>query len=83
MLKLSEKIEGESESKQKSIAMLIIGPILGLIYFVSLPLIAIFAVAVMVGDRIIKGLFNLISFGWRPQESYLGGKKKSKKEDKK
>jgi hypothetical protein len=83
MLKLSEKIEGVSEGRSKSIAMLILGPILGLIYFVSLPLIAIGAVAVMVGDRMVKGMVRLVSFGWRPQESYLGGKKKSKKEDKK
>lgn len=82
MFKLNEKIERASESGSKSIGMLLIGPILGLIYFVSLPLIVISTVIAMAGKRMIKGLLRLVSFGWRPQESYLAGKKKTEKEKK-
>ncbi len=82
MLKLNEKIERASKGRSKSIGMLLIGPILGLIYFVSLPLIVIGTVMAMAGNRMIKGLVRLMSFGWRPQESYLSGKKKIEKEKK-
>jgi hypothetical protein len=44
------------------------------------------AIVMLMAKKIFGGALslarNLVSFGWRPQESYLGGKKKSKKEDK-
>ena len=66
--------------------MLIAGPIIGLLYVICLPFIGIATIATLATRALVGGLVNVIgkslSFGWRPGEAYLAGKKKSKKEPK-
>lgn len=71
------------EKKVSGIGMLVAGPFLGLIYFIALPFIAIATIVTLVGGTLVSGIFitmkHLVSFGWRPSEAYLSGKKKGKK----
>jgi hypothetical protein len=57
-------------------------PFIGLGYVVMLP----FAFAFAVGTAALSGVMGLVgrsaSFGWRPTEAYLAGKKKKKEEKK-
>jgi len=57
---------------------------MGLVYFISLPFIAIATVAALLGKKVLTGTVgvarNLASFGWRPTEAYLGGKKKKRRD---
>lgn len=73
----------EKEGKGKSVAALLFGPFLGLAYFISLPFIAIATIITLIGRNVVRGMLsvmrNLVSFGWRPSEAYLAGKKKTKK----
>ena len=63
--------------------MLLAGPIIGLFYVLCLPFIGIATIASLATGRIVSGALSLIgkslSFGWRPREAYLSGKKKSNK----
>ncbi len=68
--------------------MLLSGPVIGLFYAILMPFIGIATVATLAVRGVLKGMYNLaaksISFGWRPGNAYLAGKKKKeKKEDKK
>jgi hypothetical protein len=71
------------EKKGSGIGTLVAGPFLGLIYVIGLPFIAIATIVTLVGGKLVGGVFgtmrNLVSFGWRPSEAYLSGKKKGKK----
>lgn len=62
---------------------LVMAPVLGLLYVIALPFIAIGTVAAVIGKRLAEGLYhvvgNLVSFGWRPLEANLSGKKKERK----
>jgi len=73
----NEKIE-----RGKGIAAMLLGPVAGLAYFVCLPVIAIGTVLTSLGRKITVGIMNqtsnLVSFGWRPTEAYLEGKKKKR-----
>ena len=73
----------EENKKGSGIGLLVSGPILGLIYVIGLPFIAIATVVTLVGGKMVAGIVNtisnLVSFGWRPSEAYLSGKKKGKK----
>lgn len=73
----------EEQGKGKGIAALVFGPFLGLAYFISLPIIAIATIIMLLGRSILHGMLsltrNLVSFGWRPSEAYLAGRKKAKK----
>lgn len=66
--------------------MLLSGPFIGLLYAILMPFIGIATVATLAVRKVLGGLYNLaaksISFGWRPENAYLSGKKK-KKQDKK
>jgi hypothetical protein len=66
--------------------MLLAGPIIGLFYVLCLPFIGIATIATLAIGRVVSGLLSLVgkslSFGWRPREAYLSGKKKNKKEPK-
>jgi len=66
--------------------MLLAGPIIGLLYVISLPFIGIATFLAFLAERIVNSVLSLIgkslSFGWRPKEAYLSGKKKSKKDKK-
>ncbi|OGW33103.1 MAG: hypothetical protein A2X58_13320 [Nitrospirae bacterium GWC2_56_14] len=82
-------LAGEASSTYYRIpagVMLLAGPIIGLVYVLCLPFIGIATIASLAAGKVVSGLFSLIgkslSFGWRPREAYLSGKKKSKKEPK-
>ena len=54
-------------------------PFIGLAYVVVLPFMAIGTVLTLIIKRVATEVASLTSFGWRPVEAYLGGKKVSKK----
>ncbi len=62
---------------------LLAAPIVGLLYVISLPFIAIGTVFVMIGKKVLGSIAtlvgNLVSFGWRPSEAHLAGKRKERK----
>jgi len=66
--------------------MLLAGPVIGLFYVLTLPFIGIATIATLATGTVVSGALSLLgkslSFGWRPREAYLSGKKKSKKEPK-
>lgn len=66
--------------KMSSGVMLLSGPVVGLLYAVMVPFIGIATVMVLTGRTVLGGLYNLaaksVSFGWRPRNAYLAGKKK-------
>jgi hypothetical protein len=72
--------------KMPSLVMLLIGPIIGLLYAILLPFIGIATVAALAGRTMLRGMNNLaaksVSFGWRPKNAYLSGKKKKNQEKK-
>jgi hypothetical protein len=63
----------------------VIAPFTGLAYVVVLPFVAIGTVSGIVIKRVAvkmyRTLATLASFGWRPMEAYLTGKKASKKKE--
>lgn len=67
--------------------MLIAGPVIGLIYVIAMPFMAVGTILVTAGGKILSGLVdllgNLVSFSWRPSEAHLAGKKKGKGRKKK
>lgn len=67
--------------------MLLAGPIIGLLYVISLPFIGIATVVTLAAGKIVNGLLGLtgksLSFGWQPKEAYLSGKKKKDKKEQK
>ena len=66
-------------------AIIVAGPVLGLIYALFLPFIGIAMLVKLVGQKAGAGVMEMVhgsaSFGWRPSESYLTGKKKETKKD--
>ena len=67
-------------------AVLLAGPVIGLLYAVFLPFIGIAMTLMLVGKKLISGIVHVAvkstSFGWRPIESYLDGKQRKKREPK-
>lgn len=63
--------------------VLLAGPVIGLVYVIAMPFIALGTIATLAGRKIIGSvatlLGSLVSFGWRPSEAHLTGKKKGKK----
>lgn len=76
---------GATYFKMPLAVMLLSGPFIGLAYAIFLPVMGIVAVVTVAVGGFVKGMYNLaaktISFGWRPGNAYLSGKKK-KKQDK-
>jgi hypothetical protein len=72
----------EDDSMGKRAVLLLVAPFVGLVYVIALPFVFIATVAALVGRKLAEGIFNLlgnlVSFSWRPDEAYLGGKKKKK-----
>lgn len=72
------------EHRLKGIGALLLGPILGLAYVIALPFITIATIVSLLGREIVGAALgvvrNIVSFGWRPSEAYLAGKKKKKKD---
>lgn len=60
--------------------VLLLGPVLGLLYAVFLPFIGIAMTLSLVAKKISRGLSSAaagsVSFGWRPVEAYLTGRKR-------
>ena len=60
-------------------AIIVAGPVLGLMYAAFLPFIGIAMLVKLVGQKAGGGVMEMVhgsaSFGWRPSESYLSGKK--------
>jgi hypothetical protein len=73
---------GATYLKASSTAILVLGPILGLAYVVLMPIMGIVTALSLMVQKALGGVFGLskyiVSFGWRPAESYLGGKNKKK-----
>ena len=89
MLRQEAILSGDASSTYYRIPasmMLLAGPVIGLFYVICLPFIGIATIASLATGKVVNGLLSLIgkslSFGWRPREAYLSGKKKSKKEQK-
>jgi hypothetical protein len=72
--------------KMPALVMLLVGPIIGLLYAILLPFIGIATVAALAGQTMLKGMNHIaaksVSFGWRPKNAYLSGKKKKNQEKK-
>jgi hypothetical protein len=66
--------------KLPAAGILFMGPVLGLLYAAFLPFIGIAMVLKLVIQKIGRAVLTPVrsgaSFGWRPSESYLAGKKK-------
>ncbi len=68
-------------------AIIVAGPVLGLMYAAFLPFIGIAMVVKLVAQKAGGGVMEMVhgsaSFGWRPSESYLAGrrKKEAKKDE--
>ena len=73
----------DGTSKAGTILMLLASPFIGLLYVVCLPFVGVATLAVAAGRKVLGGAASAvgktISFGWRPVESYLAGRKKGKK----
>ncbi len=81
------KEEGTLPGSEKAIyvkahvaLVLAAGPVLGLLFAVFLPFIGIAMALTLVGGKLADGVTSSLtrsaSFGWRPVEAYLTGKKK-------
>lgn len=64
-----------------SIVMLLSGPFTGFLYAMLMPVIGIATVAALSARMVLETLYYLavksVSCGWRPQNAYLWGRKKS------
>ena len=73
--------------KLSPLTVLLLGPIFGLVYAALMPFISIAMVTKVIGEKVFNGIAgvvgNTISFGWRPSEAYLKGKKEKGKKEKK
>ncbi|MBI4690996.1 MAG: hypothetical protein HY754_12155 [Nitrospirae bacterium] len=68
----------------KGVVMLLLGPVIGLLYVIFLPFIAIATITTLVARKVLGGVLslvrNIVSFGWKPSEAYLSGRKRKKKD---
>jgi len=66
--------------------LILSGPVIGLLYVIALPIISIITVVTLGGSKLVGSLYHgirsLATFGWKPSEAYLAGKKKKKKNKK-
>ena len=64
---------------------LFVAPIVGLLYVIAFPFIAVGTVLAVAGKGVLGVVADiggsLVSFAWRPSEAYLAGKKKGKKKE--
>jgi hypothetical protein len=55
--------------------LFLLAPIVGLAYFLALPMIALVFAGIGIGRKIGRGVAGTVGyFGWRPGEAYLGGR---------
>ena len=68
--------------KAPSIAVLAAGPVLGLLFAVFLPFIGIAMAATLIVKKVGEGVRDAaaasVTFGWKPIEAYLAGRKRKK-----
>ena len=73
--------------KLSPLTILLLGPIFGLVYAAFMPFIGIAIVIKVVGQKVsnavARAVGEITSFGWRPGEAYLEGKRKKGKREKK
>jgi len=66
--------------REHVVGMLAVAPLMGLLYVIALPFIAIGTVLAVAGKKALTGVANLsgnlISLDWRPMEAHLSGRKK-------
>ena len=71
--------------KMPAVAIIVVAPIIGLAYAAFLPFIGIAMFVKLVAQKLGGGAMETVqgsaSFGFRPSESYLSGKKKAKKDE--
>jgi hypothetical protein len=62
--------------------MLMAAPVIGLVFAVFLPFIGIAMTLSLIGKKLVEGVASAaagsMSFGWRPIEAYLAGRKRKK-----
>ena len=77
--------EKKTYYRMPAAAIIVAAPVLGLMYAMFLPFIGIAMLVKLVGQKIGGGVMETVqgsaSFGWRPSESYLSGRKKKGKKD--
>ncbi len=60
--------------------MLVSGPVIGLIYAIMMPFLGLATAAALGTSAALGGIYRAaaksVSFGWRPKNAYLSGKKK-------
>ncbi len=75
-------VRDHKDSTLTTIKRIVAAPFIGIGYVIMLP----FAFAYAVGTAALNGILGMAgrsaSFGWRPTEAYLAGKKKKKEEKK-
>ena len=62
----------------KGIAGLLLAPVVGLLYVVSMPFVAVGTLVALVVKKAAAPLADMVSFGWRPLEANLSGKKQKR-----
>lgn len=62
----------------RSIGKIISAPFIGLAYVIALPIGFVVALSTAALEGLAGAFGKSASFGWRPAEAYLGGKKKEK-----
>jgi hypothetical protein len=76
------KTFGSAPSEDRKAFRILMGPVIGLLYVVLMPFLAIVTVVALLGGKALGVLFGMagksVSFGWRPEASYLSGKGKEK-----
>jgi hypothetical protein len=75
--------KGGCKSFLKTLGRIVAAPFIGLAYVVALPVVFAFTLARTAFDNILGLAARSISFGWRPLESYLAGRKKRREEKRK
>lgn len=74
---------GSTYMRVPSLVMLLLGPVLGLLYVLTLPFIGIATVLMLLVGKVnimlLRVFGRTVSFGWRPVESYLSGRKRKGK----
>lgn len=70
--------------KEMSLRQFLLAPFMGLLFAIFLPAIGIGMLFYFTGLKLFNEMTKLSTFGWRPSEAYLAGRKneKNKKEDK-
>jgi hypothetical protein len=68
--------------KAPVVVMLMAAPVIGLVFAVFLPFIGIAMTLNLIGKKLVEGVASAaagsVSFGWRPIEAYLAGRKAKK-----